>query len=77
MTRNFCPSEKAKRSWLFAEKLTDEILAPVPHRHFTHSIPKALRGLFERERSLLSLLSQTAYEAINKSFQKLLDRKDV
>ena len=62
---------------MFAEKLREEILAPVPHRHFTLSIPKVLRGLFERERSLLSLLSQTAFEAINKSFQKLLDRTDV
>jgi len=76
-SRNFCPSCQAKRSLLFAEKLREQILAPVPHRHFTHSIPKALRGLFERERSLLSLLSQTAFEAINKSFQKLFDRKDV
>lgn len=76
-SRNFCPSCQAKRSWLFAEKLREEILAPLPHRHFTLSIPKALRSLFERERSLLSLLSQTAFEAINKSFQKLLDRKDV
>jgi hypothetical protein len=32
-TRNFCPSCQAKRAALFAEKLEDEILAPVPHRH--------------------------------------------
>jgi hypothetical protein len=30
-----------------------EILAPVPHRHWTFSIPRVLRGLFERERKLL------------------------
>ena len=62
---------------LFAEKLQEQILQPVPHRHVTFSIPKVLRGLFERERRLLSLLSQTAYESILKSFQKLLHRKDV
>ena len=60
-TRNFCSSCQAKRSVLFAEKLQERILQPVPHRH---SIPKALRGLFERERRLLSLLSQTAYESV-------------
>jgi len=76
-TRNFCSSCQAKRSVLFAEKLAGEILAPVPHRHWTFSIPRVLRGLFERERSLLSLLSQTAYASILKSFQALLDRKDV
>jgi hypothetical protein len=76
-TRNFCSSCQAKRSVLFAEKLTHEILAPVPHRHWTFSIPRVLRGLFERERALLGLLSQTAYASILKSFQALLDRKDV
>jgi hypothetical protein len=53
-----------KQSVLFAEKLAGEILAPVPHRHWTFSIPRVLRGLFERERSLLGLLSQTAYASI-------------
>lgn len=41
------------------------------------SIPKVLRGLFERERSLLSLLSQTSYQSILKSFQEIFHRKDV
>jgi hypothetical protein len=36
-----------------------------------------LRGLFERERSLLSLTSQTAYASILRTFQQLLGRKDV
>lgn len=76
-TRNFCSSCQAKRAVLFAEKLTSEILAPVTHRHWAFSIPRALRGLFERERKLLGLLSRTGYEAIHKSFQALFDRKDV
>ena len=38
---------------LFAEKLAAEILAPVPHRHWTFPIPRVLRGLFERERTLI------------------------
>jgi hypothetical protein len=76
-TRNFCSSCQAKRSVLFAEKLAAEILAPVPHRHWTFSIPRVLRGLFERERGLLSLLSQTAYASIVKTFQALLGREDI
>jgi len=76
-TRNFCSSCQAKRSVLFAEKLTSEILAPVPHRHWTFSIPRVLRGLFERDPNLLGVLSQTAYAAILKSFQALFDRTDV
>jgi hypothetical protein len=41
------------------------------------SIPRVLRSLFERERSLMSLLSQTAYASILRTFQALLGRKDV
>jgi hypothetical protein len=36
-----------------------------------------LRGLVERDRKLLGLLSRTAYEAIRKSFQTLFERSDV
>jgi len=76
-TRNFCSSCQAKRSVLFAEKLTSEILAPVPHRHWTFSIPRVLRGLIERDRRLIGLLSQTAYAAILKTFQAFFDRRDI
>jgi len=75
--RELCPSCQAKRAVLFAEKLTTEILAPVPHRHWTFSIPRVLRGLVERDRKLLGLLSRTAYEAIRKSFQTLFERSVV
>src|SRR4030065_1530764 len=51
--------------------------APVPHRHWTFSIPRVLRGLFERDRKLLGLLSQTAYAAILKTLQALSERTDV
>lgn len=50
-TRNFCPSCPAKRSALFAERICGRILSWVPDRHMTITIPKALRGLFERDRS--------------------------
>jgi hypothetical protein len=59
------------------EKLAAEILASVPHRHWTFSIQRILRGMFERERALLNLLSQTAYASILKTFQALLGREDV
>jgi Transposase zinc-binding domain len=59
--RNFCSSCQAKRAVLFAEKLASEILPPVSCRHWTFTVPKAIRGLFERERRLLGLLSRAAY----------------
>jgi len=67
----------AKRAALFAEKLATEILPPGAYRHWTFTIPKAIRGLFERERRLMGLLSRTAYEAVRRSFEALFDRKDV
>jgi hypothetical protein len=52
-------------------------VTPVPHRHWTFSIPRVLRGLIERDRKLLGLLSQTAHAAILKTFQAFFDRADV
>jgi hypothetical protein len=75
-TRNFCPSCQAKRAALFAEGLVED-LAGVPHRHWTFTIPRALRGLFERDRRLLGLLSRTAYDAILRTLRAVFARKDV
>jgi len=49
-TRNRCSSCQAGRSALFAEHVVTEILAPVLHRHEVPTIPRVLRGLFQRER---------------------------
>lgn len=49
----FCPSCEQKRMLLFAEKVAEEILLTVPHRFFTFSIPKAIRGIMLRDRRLL------------------------
>jgi hypothetical protein len=62
---------------LFAEKLLVEILAPVPHRHYSFTIPRALRGLIQRERRLLSLLARSAYDAVRLCFEQLFGRNDV
>lgn len=67
-TRNFCPSCQAKRAALVAEKMRAAILAPVPHRHLIFTIPKVLRGLFQRERRLLSILTRSAYDAVRKTW---------
>jgi len=75
-TRNFCPSCQAKRAALFAERLEREILAPVPHRPMVFTIPKALRGLFERERKLLGLLPRCAFGAVRRLYQEHVSRRD-
>ena len=40
-------------------------------------MPRALRGLFERDRRLLGLLARTAYDAILRTFRAAFERKDV
>jgi hypothetical protein len=75
-TRNFCPSCQQKRAELLAERLREEILAPVAHRHAVFTIPRALRGLFLRERRLLGLLPRCAAEAVTRSWRAALGRED-
>ena len=74
-TRNFCPSCQAKRAALLSEHL-DGVLARVPHRHWVFTIPKALRGLFARERSLLALLPRCAFAAVRAHLRERAGRKD-
>ncbi len=62
--RSFCPSCEKKRQLLWAEWLQKEVLAPVPHRHVVLTMPRLLRGIFQKRRELLLDLSQSAAEAV-------------
>jgi hypothetical protein len=72
-TRNFCPSCQAKRAALFAEKLATDILADAPHRHVVFTVPKVIRGLFERERRLLSILTRCAHRSTETLLREVVD----
>jgi len=63
-TRNLCPSCQAKRSAVFAEWLTEHVLLDVAHRHVVFTVPKALRGLIERERWLHGEMAKAARDAL-------------
>jgi hypothetical protein len=58
---------------LFGELLATAVLEPVPHRHVVFTIPKALRGLFVRERRLLSLLSRCAHDCVQRAARAHFD----
>ncbi len=49
---------------------------PVAHRHVVFTVPKSLRGLFERDRRLLSILCRSAYDALRFCLQAGLGRRD-
>jgi hypothetical protein len=52
---------------------SSEIAVPVAHRHLVFTIPKALRGLFQRERALLGLLWRCAYDAVRRACAAYLE----
>ncbi|MEK6816304.1 MAG: transposase, partial [Nanoarchaeota archaeon] len=66
--RCFCPSCQQKRTILWAEWLTEEVLAPVEHRQFVFTIPKILRRYFLRNRSLLGELARCAWLTLKEFF---------
>ena len=62
--RWFCPSCHQKKVQLFGELLSETILYPVPHRHFTLTIPKMLRPYFRFDRDLLKVLCRIANQCL-------------
>jgi hypothetical protein len=63
-TRGFCPSCHAKRGVLWAEWLTGEVLAAVPHHQWVFTVPKRLRVFFLYDRRLLGELSRCAWRTV-------------
>ena len=67
--RYFCPSCHQKRVLQFGTWVTDEVLAPVPHRQYVFTVPKMLRIYFRKDRRLLGKLSQCAADALKTLFR--------
>jgi hypothetical protein len=73
--RYFCPSCHAKKVVQFADHLQENVLYPVPHRHYVFSIPKILRRYFLYDRKLLGKLSQCATSSLKTFFQTVFNKK--
>ena len=67
--RWFCPSCHQKKVQMFGAMLAESILAAVPHRHFTFTIPKMLRPYFRFHRGLLKQLCLIAHQCVS-DFQR-------
>ncbi len=61
--RCLCPSCDAKRAYIFAEHLEENILFKLPHRHGVFTIPKRLRPYFKFNRSLNKYLYKAAWQS--------------
>ena len=62
--RWFCPPCHQKKVQMFGAMLAESILAVVPHRHFTFTIPKMLRPYFRFQRGLLKQFCRIAYKCV-------------
>jgi hypothetical protein len=70
-----CPSCSRKRTILFAEHLTNEVLLRLPHRQFVFSMPKALRPFFRHDRRLFSEVSGLIYEILREFYHEAAGRQ--
>ena len=59
-----CPSCSRKRTILFAEHLTKEVLLKLPHRPFVFTMPKGLRPFFRHDRRLFADVSRLVYNIL-------------
>jgi hypothetical protein len=72
-TRGFCPSCQQRRTVQTAQVLVEDVLAIVPHSHYVLSLPVAVRGFFQRDRSLLKDLCRLANESLREWMQTALN----
>ena len=68
------PSCSRKRTLLFAEHLTNELLLKLPHRQFVFTMPKALRPFFRHDRRLFSEVSRLIYDILAEFYHKASGR---
>lgn len=53
---------------LYAEPVEQNVLAPVPHRHYVFTIPRLLRPVFGRRRAWLGELCRIAARLLKKGY---------
>ena len=69
-----CPSCSRKRTLLFVEHLTDEVLLNLLHRQFVFTIPKALRPFFSHDRRLFAGISRLIYRLLGDFYCEVAGR---
>jgi hypothetical protein len=75
--RGFCPSCHSRRAVLWAEWLSSEVLAAVPHHQWVFTVPKRLRLFFLYDRRLLGALSRCAWRTVRDLYRAGLEDRHV
>lgn len=65
------PSCSQKRTLLFAEHLTEEVLLELPHRQFVFTFPKALRVFFRHDRRLFADISRLIFSMVQEFYHEV------
>jgi len=76
-TRCFCPSCAAKRVAGFIDWVCSRILEPVSHRQVVFTIPKVLRPVFRKNRTLLGRLCRCAWETLAEMYRAAFPAEEV
>ncbi|MDA3947963.1 MAG: transposase, partial [Spirochaeta sp.] len=63
-----------KRTILFAEHLTNEVLLKLPHRQFVFTMPKALRPFFRHDRRLFAEVSRLIHDILREFYHEAAGR---
>jgi hypothetical protein len=66
----FCPSCHQKRTLLFSEQVTNEVLLRLPHRQWVWTLPKCLRIFFKHDRMLFSNISRLIFDMIQSYYNE-------
>ena len=65
---HLCPSCDQKRTLLYAEYLSEDLLLNLPHRQFVFTIPKILRPYFKSDKRLFGDVSKLIFSLLSKFF---------
>jgi hypothetical protein len=67
----FCPSCSQKRSILFGEHISEEVLLKLPRRHFVFAFPKMLRLFFRNNKKVLRDIAVLISKMIQEYYKAL------
>ena len=67
-TRFFCPSCSQKRTLIWSDWVMENVVKNVPHRQWVFTIPKILRKLFYKDRTLLGGMADCARDTLKELF---------
>jgi Zn finger protein HypA/HybF involved in hydrogenase expression len=68
-TRFMCPSCTQKRKLIWTDWIKNQVFRNIPHRHWVFTLPRVLRRLFYKDRSLLAHLATCAKETLFDMFR--------